>query len=365
MSAVSEQGGAVSAGYTRSHLEHLENMLQELTRAEDRERRQKMRNASINTKQKLLNDQLLRTQDELAAAQRSKDTLCEEIGTLKQTNEHQAQQLKQYKLDWKAARESQEAAVNKMENMEASTRIIKEQCLRSLAARIRTSEQVLQQLNVTIGTSFSARNAENCSDKRQMTPIKRKRVPELKEKSTMTEDSDKPQSTGIAMETEHQVERLSEPVAADAVSPMRRAKESEQQDRERAESKRIIAELQAQVDELEAEHSALSDKYTTLMCDHNETLTDSKAAAQDIEAKNSKIEELIQMLEVSRSKEHSIPTEKNSETDVDKEALGGRLKMLEENLAQMNGYADQLEMVIGQCPSCTAKLQSEGTQDPK
>jgi hypothetical protein len=36
---------------------------------------------------------------------------------------------------------------------------------------------------------------------------------------------------------------------------------------------------------------------------------------------------------------------------------------LQDNLAQMNGYADQLEMVIAQCPACTIKLQNESTQD--
>ena len=37
--------------------------------------------------------------------------------------------------------------------------------------------------------------------------------------------------------------------------------------------------------------------------------------------------------------------------------------VLQESLTQMNAYADQLEMVIAQCPSCTIKLQNESTQD--
>lgn len=43
--------------------------------------------------------------------------------------------------------------------------------------------------------------------------------------------------------------------------------------------------------------------------------------------------------------------------------LESQVKLLEDNLTQMNSYADQLELVIGQCPSCTIKLQNESTQD--
>lgn len=38
-------------------------------------------------------------------------------------------------------------------------------------------------------------------------------------------------------------------------------------------------------------------------------------------------------------------------------------QLLQDNLNQMNSYADQLELVISQCPSCTIKLQNESTQD--
>ncbi|ETI32421.1 hypothetical protein F441_21162 [Phytophthora nicotianae CJ01A1] len=114
---------------------------------------------------------------------------------------------------------------------------------------------------------------------------------------------------------------------------------------------------------LESDHSALMDKYKALECKHVGVLTDSRTSAQEIEAKDSKIEELMQMLEILRSKQHANSSDSNSTNDEGKEALEGRLKMLEENLAQMNGYADQLEMVISQCPSCTVKLQNESTQD--
>lgn len=37
--------------------------------------------------------------------------------------------------------------------------------------------------------------------------------------------------------------------------------------------------------------------------------------------------------------------------------------MTQDNLTQMNAYADHLEIVIGQCPSCSVKVQTESTQD--
>lgn len=40
------------------------------------------------------------------------------------------------------------------------------------------------------------------------------------------------------------------------------------------------------------------------------------------------------------------------------------MALSQDNVSQMNSYADQLELVMSQCPSCTIKLQSESTQDP-
>lgn len=99
--------------------------------------------------------------------------------------------------------------------------------------------------------------------------------------------------------------------------------------------------------------------YTALEFKHNESVAKSKELEQDAKNKGAKIEELEQEVKIAQS---TTSANSNSETQ-EKEVMKGRLKILEENLAQMNGYADQLEMVIAQCPSCTLKLQSESTQD--
>ncbi|KAF1774404.1 hypothetical protein GQ600_8344 [Phytophthora cactorum] len=130
MKATSEKGADVSAGYTKARLAQLENMLQELRRCEEQKRQQSVESASVVVKQKLLNDQLLQIQDELAAAQTSKAKLCEEIGTLKQAKEHQAKQLSKYKIDLQAARESHAAMTKKMGELETSTWTIKQQYIR-------------------------------------------------------------------------------------------------------------------------------------------------------------------------------------------------------------------------------------------
>ncbi|KAG2780119.1 hypothetical protein Pcac1_g9903 [Phytophthora cactorum] len=377
MKATSEKGADVSAGYTKARLAQLENMLQELRRCEEQKRQQSVESASVVVKQKLLNDQLLQIQDELAAAQTSKAKLCEEIGTLKQAKEHQAKQLSKYKIDLQAARESHAAMTKKMGELETSTWTIKQQYIRSLASRIKTSALVLQQLNVKNGAAFGARTAETCSEWEKTNPNKRKRIMEENGKQREV-GGNKPKKAGIAAENESESrEQQSENVVVEQVTAAKTKQavtlvnhheplpsdDTNQQESDRVENERQVAELQAQVAKLELEHSALKDKYKALERMHDEVLGDSKTSAQEIEAKDSKIEELTERLEISRSKQHATHADINSTTDEPKEAFEGRLKMLEENLAQMNGYADQLEMVIAQCPSCTIKLQNESTQD--
>jgi len=68
-----------------------------------------------------------------------------------------------------------------------------------------------------------------------------------------------------------------------------------------------------------------TDKYKALDRDHNELLADSKSTALDIKAKDSKIEELMQMLEISRSKQQDKP----ATSDEEGPAMEGRLKLLE------------------------------------
>ncbi|KAG4227578.1 hypothetical protein PC116_g24034 [Phytophthora cactorum] len=239
----------------------------------------------------------------------------------------------------------------KMGELETSTWTIKQQYIRSLASRIKTSALVLQQLNVKNGAAFGARTAETCSEWEKTNPNKRKRI---------MEENGKQREVGgnkvTAAKTKQAVTLVNhhEPLPSD---------DTNQQESDRVENERQVAELQAQVAKLELEHSALKDKYKALERMHDEVLGDSKTSAQEIEAKDSKIEELTERLEISRSKQHATHADINSTTDEPKEAFEGRLKMLEENLAQMNGYADQLEMVIAQCPSCTIKLQNESTQD--
>ncbi|KUF99398.1 Transcription factor MYB1R1 [Phytophthora nicotianae] len=167
MMVTSEKGVDASAGYTKSRLAQLESMLQELRKCEEHKRQQNVESAAE-----------LVAQDELAAAQASKAELCAEIGALKQSKEHQAKQIDKYKLDLQAARESQAAMTKKMGELETSTWTIKQQYIRSLASRIKTSALVLQQLNGTNGVELRARIAGTCSEWEPTKPNKRKRVME-------------------------------------------------------------------------------------------------------------------------------------------------------------------------------------------
>lgn len=125
----------------------------------------------------------LLAKDELAATRASKAKLCEEIGALKQAKEHQTKQLNKYKVDLQTARESHEAMTKKMKELETLTGTIKQQYIRSLALRIKSSAQALQHLNVLHGTTSNVQIAEVYSESEQRNNNKRKRTSALQEGS--------------------------------------------------------------------------------------------------------------------------------------------------------------------------------------
>eukprot|EP00644_Phytophthora_capsici_P014037 jgi/Phyca11/98599/e_gw1.3.375.1 len=255
MKAISVKNNDMSAGYKRASLAQLESILQTLTQAEDRKRRHSVENATIATKEKLLSDQLLQAQKELATVQENKAQLCEEIGRLKQTNEHQANQINKFKLDLQAARESQSTVKTKMEELEASTSMTKQQYIRSLASRIKTSAFVLQKLNAAKAkeSSFSA-PWEN--DK----PKKRAHVMEGIEEQQDFGDGREPKSTGAPAEIDSQRLTVADPEAPvkDSLNHDGQPSASEQHEKDRVEKETLIAELQAQIAKLESECSALN-----------------------------------------------------------------------------------------------------------
>ncbi|KAI9922875.1 hypothetical protein PsorP6_000839 [Peronosclerospora sorghi] len=129
-------------------------------------------------------------------------------------------------------------------------------------------------------------------------------------------------------------------------------------------------------------HVLVEEKYNALLREHDTILVEKATAVKELSACKANIAQLTQQLETSRSKQPESTTQACVSSEKDKEAQEKRIKMLEvrfgvsssfsiwsepscsqDNLAQLNGYADQLEIVIARCPSCTVKLQNESTQD--
>ncbi|CAI5734107.1 unnamed protein product [Hyaloperonospora brassicae] len=376
----------------RPRLSPLETALQALSSSDEHKRQQRIERMSVDARHKALCSQLEQTQEALAAAQASKSSLCEELGALRQAREDQGKQLTRYKTDLQAAHELRAVMITKMEDLETSAWTAKQQYIRSLASRIKTSALVLQQLNVTSGTLFSASGAGKGTKEEQVQSAKRKRVEQERDDDAGGDDGDgqgrRPKLTGSA--TKHELwakhdgkvsevqgpETTTTPTRHDGGKVERLAAlptkgrsvlhNCDEQCQTHAESATAVVELRTQVTELKSEYSVLDGKYSALVRKHDEVLAERSTAAQDIKAKESTIEELTRTLEqLSRSKPQDVTNDAVSTSDKckDKEAQDGRLKMLEESLAQMNAYADQLEMVIAQCASCTIKLQNESTQD--
>uniref|UniRef100_A0AAV1TY79 Uncharacterized protein n=1 Tax=Peronospora matthiolae TaxID=2874970 RepID=A0AAV1TY79_9STRA len=400
--AMAEQTSEASV--VRPRLVHLESVLQELATSEEHQRQWSIELSRFNTRQQGLSAELQQTQEALAAAHASKAALCEEIGALRQTKADQVKQLERFKSDLQSARELRTVMTKKMEDLETSTWTVKQQYIRSLASRIKTSARVLQQLDVTSGTSLSTLVAGTSTEEEQVKPTKRKRAekesdgqlkvahgqPKLIGSVTTHElcvkrdgkisEVQGPESTIMAASHEGELaERLDA-----SLKKSSSLLDYDKQCKTNAESETTVMELRAQVTDLKSELSVLDGKYNALVREHDEILAERSTTAQDIKAKESKIEELTLMLETSRSKPQGLASDSISTSgkSKDHEAAGGQLKMLEvrlgtvlyiglkvtefvlqESLTQMNAYADQLEMVIAQCPSCTIKLQNESTQD--
>ncbi|GMF54947.1 unnamed protein product [Phytophthora fragariaefolia] len=329
MKVMAEAGGTASA---RAPLAHLENILHELARCQERKRQQSAASASVNARQKLLSDQLKQgtalsrivwgretiadsdplrpAQEELAAAQASRAKLCEQIGALTQTKAHQAKQLDKYRIDLQASRESQAAMTKKIEVLQQSTWSTKQQY-------IRPAEQK-PPLIVKEPPGLAAIQAKVVSSNREVTSMECH-----DDVASCNKDQDICQSQ----------------------------KNSEHRD----ESKSVMEELHNEIAKLKVEYATLNgklierlkdiwkterylrpipnallcqDKHKTLVHDHKKALDDSKTAAQDIEAKQAKIKELTEMLEISRAKQSAGPSDEYASKH-DKSGLEARLKVLE------------------------------------
>ncbi|CEG39106.1 uncharacterized protein PHALS_09165 [Plasmopara halstedii] len=352
---------------TKPYLDRYEKMLQEMKQYEELKQEESIKNMSAITKQKLLSEHLQQTQAELAETHESKAKLCEEIGILKQTKEHQSKQLDRYKLDLQTARELNAILVKKMEKLEASTGIIKQQYIRSLALRIKSSALALQQLNVLHGDSSHARIAEVCSELGQTGQSKRKRISAVEIDHRALEEVGKPEHAGnaVKIESSEDILQTADNTKKDIDWESNRdslliaSNDVSQQNIEGTESEHQIQDLLAQITKLETKKSALNDEYTALELKHTEVLNDVNQLVENIKERDSKIEELEGMLKVA----HSTQLADGKNASEERTAIDGRLKLLEDNLSQMNSYADHLEMVIAQCPACTKKLQNESTQD--
>ncbi|GAB9467913.1 hypothetical protein Gpo141_00005243 [Globisporangium polare] len=109
----------------RPQLAHLESILQELSNHEQRTSRESAEQTSIRTQQRLLKEQLLQAQEEIATAQDSKAKLCETIGSLQQAKEERESEIRHLKLELKVSRESQSTLMKKMHRLEDETREMK------------------------------------------------------------------------------------------------------------------------------------------------------------------------------------------------------------------------------------------------
>ncbi|KAF4318656.1 hypothetical protein BBO99_00006964 [Phytophthora kernoviae] len=108
-------------------------------------------------------------------------------------------------------------------------------------------------------------------------------------------------------------------------------KNDEQEEGHRAQSERALEQLQAQVTQLKGEFSTLKDKYQALEHERDMLLADNKMSAKDIEAKETQVDELMQLLDLERSKQPIAAAEPKEipAGDQDNSELQGRVKMLE------------------------------------
>uniref|UniRef100_K3WZB8 Uncharacterized protein n=1 Tax=Globisporangium ultimum (strain ATCC 200006 / CBS 805.95 / DAOM BR144) TaxID=431595 RepID=K3WZB8_GLOUD len=140
------------------------------------------------------------------------------------------------------------------------------------------------------------------------------------------------------------------------------------------------------MDEIRQAMEVLRVKHDELVVEMASANEEKVASAQDIQVKDTLINQLKEQLFDVQRKIDERETSVAAKTDAPAE-IESRLKVLEvsfsfgyllkcvmvelthllltpqENLNQMNAYADHLELVIGQCPSCSVKVQAESTQD--
>ncbi|TMW65883.1 hypothetical protein Poli38472_003648 [Pythium oligandrum] len=300
----------------RGDLSHLESVLQQLSKHEERTHRQSVERTSVQAQHRLLKDQLLSVQEELALAQGRKAELCETLGALQQAKEDQDKENRQLRVELQASREAQNTLLKKVAELETTTNQLKQQYIHSLTCRTKAANELLGKLHITGALG------------------------QLTDASIQTSPA---QIKNLAGKPKHCVTCVKLQTSFDQVKQ----------------------ELAKELDAAKSSTSVLQEEHQQLKSAHEAILIGAEANAKALEETCAEVTQLQQKLNETKLKIPQTPVSDCAEPRdlADGEDMSEKVKVLEDNLAQLNTYADHLELIINQCASCAVKLQSEGTQD--
>nr|CCA25398.1 AlNc14C296G10297 [Albugo laibachii Nc14] len=376
--------GGMKRSNIEERLRELEDVLKEISNHEERKNLESIQQSFVETRQCVLQQQLESTRKELEGCTKSKATLCEKIGELEQDRREHTKSVKALKEELEATKEAQNLSLMRVAALERSKATLKQQGCRALTERSEKMMHMIRQLGPEYSCFIQDLDMEqvffNDGEKRRRAHEDKQ---ETKHQAIQCSMKSSDINTTSPTSVSSSKTAFIDPIGADAASEKAKTVfKSEDCEYERFKQANVSLALEKStlMQDLDAARKALAlmqgkgwkrvmncvvldrsliEKYGSV---ESQFLRE-----QEVSSKCSKTIAGLEM-DLRTAKEALAKHQQSSEKpEEDLKALDTceRIKLLEDNLDQLNSYADHLELVISDCDKCTKKLRNEEETDAK
>nr|CCA25396.1 AlNc14C296G10297 [Albugo laibachii Nc14] len=358
--------GGMKRSNIEERLRELEDVLKEISNHEERKNLESIQQSFVETRQCVLQQQLESTRKELEGCTKSKATLCEKIGELEQDRREHTKSVKALKEELEATKEAQNLSLMRVAALERSKATLKQQGCRALTERSEKMMHMIRQLGPEYSCFIQDLDMEqvffNDGEKRRRAHEDKQ---ETKHQAIQCSMKSSDINTTSPTSVSSSKTAFIDPIGADAASEKAKTVfKSEDCEYERFKQANVSLALEKStlMQDLDAARKALA-----LMQEKYGSVESQFLREQEVSSKCSKTIAGLEM-DLRTAKEALAKHQQSSEKpEEDLKALDTceRIKLLEDNLDQLNSYADHLELVISDCDKCTKKLRNEEETDAK
>lgn len=308
----------------KEHLKYLENLLQEIGHQEEKSTLQSVEISSAYAQKQQLETEVKEVKEKLAQSLNENTQLYEKVARLNQIKAEKEKEIKSISTELNGNRHTNEALQERCDHLQSEMEQLRDR--------------------------FSS--ALDCRTKR-MISILLTRAPELDDSIILQEFQQFLKS--IEKELEGKRSPLSPKTAVNQCDLSNSSSTDDKKGAFEEKIKNLEQALENKTNELAKVGVEWNEKFVVLQSNLELKTKD----ADQFKSQVAELEEkVILQATTFPSSSSGVPPIMANTASAAVEEEKARIKLLEENLMQMNGYADNLEMILNECATCSEKIQA-------